>query len=162
MAEETQILQTMYAEGIRSQPCAICGQAKQRVVHQAGKPDFALCENCQSAFVLEDGGQLRMLYGRINPQYPKVRAFALKQWQRYQDVRAVAQAEQNPDPTPRLPTELEILLNQGAPSDHSQAILDLEAQKSQLFYDRAKKLEPPPRPLRETGELPDLDSLFKE
>lgn len=168
MSEDAKILQELYEEGIRSQPCAICGQSKQRVVRQKGRPDYALCDACGAVFVLEDGGGMRMMYGRIADDRPKVQAFALKQWRRYHDIKAVSESEQaeksgqQTQKSSGLPYELEILLNQGGMADSTQALLDLEAQQSQLFYDRAKKLEPPPRPLRETGDLPDLDSLFKE
>jgi hypothetical protein len=37
----------------------------------------------------------------------------------------------------------------------------LEAQKSDIFYSRMKKIEPPPRKLAETGELPNIDDLFE-
>lgn len=166
MAEQAKILWHMDDESIKWQYCAICGQQRQRIIRQAGRPDFAFCDSCQSAFVLEDGGQMRMLYGAIPENMPQTRQFALKQWHKYFDIRAQAERERTgKDPAEaQLPAELKSTAADavhGAYANAEDAILALEAQKSDIFYSRVKKLEPPPRILRETGELPDLDQLFK-
>lgn len=165
MSEQPNILKDMDDEAIKWQKCAICGEQKQRVVRQPGRPDFALCDHCRSAFVLEDGGKMQMLYGNISEKYPQVRKFALKQWHTYFEIRAIASQENPEADNTDLPTELKDTSGDtvhGTYTDSQEAILKLEAEKSDIFYSRAKKLEPPPRRLRETGELPNLDELFKD
>jgi hypothetical protein len=162
MTQNVNILQHMDDESIRWQICAICGQQKQRIVHQMNRPDFAVCDNCHSAFVLEEGGGMRMLYGKIPDELPETRQFALKQWRRYFDIRAVAERERGGAKDDDLPEELRRTLETQTPVDPQTAILELEAKQSDIFYSRAKKLEEPPRRLRETGELPNLDDLFKD
>ncbi len=165
--DNAQILQHMDDEAIRWQYCAICGQQRQRIVHSPDRPDFALCGACGSAFVLEDGGQLRMFYGRIGPNLPETRAFALKQWRAYLEVRARAQKERlgqdiDPDEFPlSLPGQAPPSQAMGY-ANMTDGVLDLEAQQSEIFYERVKKTEPPPKRLRETGELPNLDDLFAD
>lgn len=167
--ERPQILNEMDEESIHWQYCAICGEQKQRVVKTANRPDYALCDHCQSAFVLELGGKMRMLYGQLPQEMHRTRAFALNQWRKYFEVRSYAEKERNAlgkeaVAEDQIPQELQNTLDDALPitfSDHEKEILDLEAKKTDILYTRQKKLEPPPRRLRETGELPDLDDLFK-
>ncbi|MGA9193013.1 MAG: hypothetical protein WBZ24_14890 [Anaerolineales bacterium] len=59
--------------------CSICGQKTLQVVHLDAYPDYVNCDNCGSAFVVEDDGE-RVMYGKIPAQYPETRHFALQQW----------------------------------------------------------------------------------
>ncbi len=59
--------------------CAICGAELLIVVHLEELPDYVRCRNCNSAFVVEEGGE-RVLYGQIPEEYPQTRGFALRQW----------------------------------------------------------------------------------
>ncbi|MFN2109703.1 MAG: Lar family restriction alleviation protein, partial [Anaerolineae bacterium] len=59
--------------------CPICGEARLMVHHTSSLPDFVTCHSCSSAFVVEEGGE-RVLFGKINDQYPRTQQFALKQW----------------------------------------------------------------------------------
>jgi len=163
MSEQPHILQQMDDESIKWQYCAICGEQKQRIVRQPGRPDFAFCEHCHAAFVLEDGGKLRMLYGQIPENMPQTRAFALKQWRTYFEIRVTANREQTNEPD-ILPAELKPAQGviHGTYADPDEALMKLQAQQSEMFYAREKKLEAPPRVLRETSELPNLDDLFKD
>jgi hypothetical protein len=161
--QPSHILKHMDDDAIRWQYCAICGQQRQRVIRQDGRPDYALCLACRSAFILEDGSKMRMLYGFIPEVLVQTRAFALKQWRQYFEIRSQAEQERSGSESSILPTELKSQTPvQGLYATNQDAILDLEAEKSALFYDHVKKLAPPPRALRETGELPNLDDLFKD
>jgi hypothetical protein len=151
-------------EAIKWQKCAICGEQKQRIIREANKPDFATCDSCKSIFVLEDGGQFRMLYGHVSPTYPRTLRFARKKWRTYFEIRATAEKERSGELTEDLPAQLKSTAKDaihGAYADHDDAILALEAEKSDIFYSRVKKEEPPPRKLAETGELPNIDDLFE-
>lgn len=110
--------------------CAICGKRQQRVIHQNGRPDFVFCSGCQSAYVMEESEQKRLLYGQISPTMPQTRAFALKRWRSYTEVREVAESER--------------------PHENIAPPLTDQANNDAA------------RPLRETGELPNLDDLFKD
>jgi hypothetical protein len=70
---------TLEDDVAQDQACSICGQASLHVVHLAAYPDYVNCDNCGSAFVVEDGGE-RVMYGKIPAQYPETRHFALQQW----------------------------------------------------------------------------------
>ncbi len=48
----------------QDQACSICGQKRLHVVHLDAYPDYVNCDNCGSAFVVEDGGE-RVMYGKI-------------------------------------------------------------------------------------------------
>ena len=164
MVESPKVLQRMDDEAIKWQKCAICGEQKQRIIREATRPDFATCDNCKSAFVLEDGGQFRMLYGRISGSYPRTFRFAHKKWRTYFEIRAAAEMEQSGEIPEDLPSQLKPAMDNtshGTYADHDDAILKLEAEKSEIFYSRAKKIEPPPRKLAETGDLPNIDDLFE-
>ena len=159
MTEQPKILKTMGDESIKWQTCAICGERKQRIVREQGRPDYAICDNCHSAFVLENGGKLRMLYGQIPESMSATHAFAYKQWRTYFEIRNKAMQERGSDESEELPAGLKPTT---AYSSNQDALLDQKAQETDLLYSQAKKLDPPPRRLQETGELPDLDELFKD
>ena len=164
MSELPKVLRQMDDDAIRWQKCAICGEQRQRIVREADKPDFATCGNCKAAFVLEDGGEFRMLYARIPSAYPETREFASKKWRTYFEVRAAAERERTGNLPEELPAELKDTVEKGSAGtygQHDDAWMDLEAQKSEIFYSHAKKTEPPPRKLAETGELPNIDDLFE-
>jgi hypothetical protein len=65
-----------YTEGLH---CSICGQAALKVIHLDRLPDYVTCQQCGSALVVEEGGD-RVMYGKINSDYPKTQRFALRQW----------------------------------------------------------------------------------
>ena len=75
--------------------CAICTADTLRVVHVENLPDFIGCETCESAFLLEEGGD-RVFYGRIPDEYPETAEFALEQWHYLERVRESANAERQP------------------------------------------------------------------
>jgi hypothetical protein len=165
MPEAVKILWKIDDEAIRWQKCAICGQQRQRVLRQEGRPDFVLCEACHSTFILEDGGKMQMLYGRIPENMTQTRAFALKQWQVYFEICARSAQDRRQEQTvDALPAALKPQANPtiGVHATSQDAYLALEAEKAELLYNRARKLDAPPRRLRETGELPNLDDLFKD
>jgi hypothetical protein len=148
------ILWEMDDEAIRWQKCAICNQQNQRIVREPGKPNFAMCNTCGSAFVLEKGGKMRMLYGSIPRSLPETYTMGYKKWRTYFEIRAAAEREIQPSKTPSpKPGQL--------PAVSSDPYMDLEAQKSEMMYNRAKRLDKPPRQLKDTGELPPLENLFE-
>jgi len=116
-------------------------------------------------YVLEKGGKMRMFYGNIPLNMPKTREFAIKQWRSIVEVRAKAEqervAKKKPDYVPNALQGDNPLVAGMSRDDHMDAIMRLEQEKSAMFYDRVKKVEPPPRPLRETGQLPSIDHLFE-
>jgi hypothetical protein len=59
--------------------CAICGEDSLSVSHVDDLPDFVECASCESAFLVEEGGE-RVFYGKIAPGYPETESFALQQW----------------------------------------------------------------------------------
>lgn len=165
MSDEILILWDMDTDAIKWQNCAICGTQKQRIVHSLQFPDYAICDNCQSAFVLEKGSKLRMMYGNIPRELPETYEFAFKKWRTYFEIRAKAEKEKSGKSPEELPLQLKSTLESdihGKYASASDAYLDLEAQKSEIFYDRVKKNQPPPRQLKETGQLPPLDDLFED
>jgi transcription elongation factor Elf1 len=72
--------------------CPICGKASLIVHHTASLPDYVSCRSCGSAFVVEADGD-RVLYGKINDQYPRAQQFALKQWVMLEAVERRASEE---------------------------------------------------------------------
>ncbi|MBZ0305036.1 MAG: hypothetical protein K8I82_03110 [Anaerolineae bacterium] len=165
MSEQIYILWDMDNDAIRWQNCAICGQQKQRIIHTPGAPDFAVCDNCQSAFVQEKGGKMRVLYAKIPLELAETSSFALRKWRTYFEVRVQAEREKTGKSPEELPAQLKSTSEtavHGKFATASDAYLDLEAQKSELLYERQKKTQPPPRQLKQTGELPPLDDLFED
>ena len=94
--------------------CPICGEARLMVHHTSSLPDFVTCHSCSSAFVVEEGGE-RVLFGKINDQYPRTQQFALKQWvmleaierrasdERLEGEDTTAPPEVEQAPTPQIP-----------------------------------------------------------
>jgi hypothetical protein len=70
---------TLADDFAQGQACSICGQESLSVVHLDAYPDYVNCDQCGSAFVVEEGGE-RVMYGKIPAQYPETRHFALQQW----------------------------------------------------------------------------------
>lgn len=79
--------------------CFICENAALEAAQVENLPDYVVCKRCQSAFVLEDGGE-RVMYGKIADSYPETKQFALRQWRSPQEVEQHARAER---PAPDLP-----------------------------------------------------------
>jgi len=164
MSKPPKVLRKMDDEAIKWQNCAVCGQQKQRIVREPARPDFATCDNCKSAFVLEDGGQFRVLYAKIPSALPQTKSFAQKKWRTYFEVRTAAERERTGNLPDELPAELKDTAENaihGAYGQNDDAFMALEAEKSDIFYSHVKKIEPPPRKLAETGELPNIDDLFE-
>jgi hypothetical protein len=77
---------------IANMSCSICGKESLLVHHTTSLPDYVSCRNCQSAFIVEAEGS-RVLYGKINDQYPRTQQFAQKQWMELEAVGQYAAAE---------------------------------------------------------------------
>ncbi len=82
--------------------CPICGEASLNVHHTASLPDYVSCRSCGSAFVVEADGE-RVLYGKINDQYPRTQQFALKQWVMLEAVERRASDEREEEDTTAPP-----------------------------------------------------------
>ncbi len=65
--------------------CAVCGATSLQVSHLKAYPDFVVCSQCGSGFVVEDGGD-HVLYGNISESYPHARELALRRWALPEDV----------------------------------------------------------------------------
>ena len=65
--------------------CAVCGATSLKVSHLKSYPDFVVCSQCGSGFVVEDGGD-HVLYGNIPESYPHARELALRRWALPEDV----------------------------------------------------------------------------
>jgi hypothetical protein len=70
---------TLDDDDINGLSCAICGNPNLKIVHVETYPDFVICDRCDSAFVIENEGSW-IMYGKIPPEYPMTREFALRQW----------------------------------------------------------------------------------
>jgi hypothetical protein len=86
--------------------CAICGADALSVNHVPNLPDYVGCAECQSAFLVEEGGD-RVFYGQIAAGYEETERFALKQWAWIEAVETRArverprpEGEQDPLPDP--------------------------------------------------------------
>jgi transcription elongation factor Elf1 len=86
--------------------CPICGKASLIVHHTASLPDFVSCRSCGSAFVVEADGD-RVLYGKINDQYPRAQQFALKQWVMLEAVERRASDERAEEEETTAPPAVE-------------------------------------------------------
>jgi hypothetical protein len=82
--------------------CFICGNPTLQPVHVENLPDYVVCKKCQSAFVLEDGGE-RILYGKIGEGYPETSGFALRQWHSPEEVESYALRERPASERPAAP-----------------------------------------------------------
>jgi len=128
MSEQPQILRKLDDRAIREQICAICGEKKQKVVHKHGVPDYAICRRCRSTFVVEDSDDMRMLYGTIPYNMPQTRAFALKQWQSYDEIISIASRERDGKGLETVPDELRTAVYStlhGKYANPQDAILDI-------------------------------------
>jgi hypothetical protein len=85
-------LEDNYTEGVH---CSICGQTALKVVHLDRLPDYVTCKQCGSAHVVEEGGD-RVMYGKINSDYPKTQRFALRQWAWAEAIEKRAAIERSP------------------------------------------------------------------
>ncbi|OGO18025.1 MAG: hypothetical protein A2Z14_15805 [Chloroflexi bacterium RBG_16_48_8] len=70
---------TLEDENIQGMKCAICGNPDLIVIHVEKYPDFASCNRCGAAFVVENEGSW-VMYGKIPAEYPQTSQFALRQW----------------------------------------------------------------------------------
>jgi hypothetical protein len=160
MTDEAKVLAHMDDEAIRWQKCAICGEQKQKVIRTAGRPDFAFCQHCEAAFILEDGGKMRLYYGNIPMTFPQTRAFALRQWHTYFEINARGEAERAQKAETEQSPDIPVGASIGQYANHEEALADLSAQATELIYAASKKT--PSRRLKETGQLPSLDGLFHD
>lgn len=83
--------------------CPICGQLTLKVFHTDRLPDYVACGNCESAFIVEDGGD-RVLFGKISDSYPRTQQFALRQWAWIEAIERWASEERPPEPGPSPPS----------------------------------------------------------
>lgn len=79
--------------------CAICGADALSVNHVPNLPDYVTCSECNSAFLVEEGGD-RVFYGQIATGYEDTERFALKQWAWLEAIETRAREER-----PRLEGE---------------------------------------------------------
>jgi hypothetical protein len=82
--------------------CPICAHVELKLVQLERLPDYITCGNCESAFVREEGGQ-RLMYGKINPDYPSTSQFALRQWVWPEAIDQRASSERPSTPLPPAP-----------------------------------------------------------
>ncbi|NIS82316.1 MAG: hypothetical protein GTO14_19390 [Anaerolineales bacterium] len=75
--------------------CPICGQVTLKVTHVERLPDFVSCGNCESAFLVEEGGD-RVMFGKIQEAYPQTQRFALRSWAFIEAVARHAASERPP------------------------------------------------------------------
>ncbi len=80
---------------IHNLTCAICAADALHVVHVDNLPDFVACSKCESAFLLEDGGE-RVFFGQIPDEYPETKSIALEQWTSLNRVRESTADEREP------------------------------------------------------------------
>ena len=100
-------------------PCAICGQPALSIVHNERLPDFVVCSQCGSAFVVEEGGE-RVMYGKIDPSYPDTSRFALREWAWLEAVARKADIERQVEDAveePEAPAEPEFLPSEPTPDE---------------------------------------------
>jgi hypothetical protein len=99
---------------ISGMTCAICTKPALHIVHVEEYPDFVHCQNCDSAFVVENEGSW-VMYGKIPEDYPETREFALKQWswldavsqraEEEREERGAAEVAAEPKAEPPTPEE---------------------------------------------------------
>lgn len=70
---------TLNEEYIDGLSCAICGNPNLTINRVEKYPDFVSCDQCGSAFVVENEGSW-VMYGKIPADYPLTSQFALRQW----------------------------------------------------------------------------------
>jgi hypothetical protein len=77
---------------ITDRKCSICGAAALGVVHVKDLPDFILCSDCDSSFLVatEDA---YVMYGKIPNSFPETQQLALGKWMLAEEVSKIALGE---------------------------------------------------------------------
>ena len=89
---EHQPLKTLDDGYTAGRTCAVCGESTLSVVHVENLPDYVLCMNCDSAFVLNQAADWAM-YGSISNDYPATGQMVLKRWTTLEAVETMANSE---------------------------------------------------------------------
>ncbi len=101
-------LKTVDDEYAAGRACAVCGESTLSVVHVENLPDYVMCMNCESAFILNEAADWAM-YGSFSHDYPKTGQLVLKRWTTLEAVHTMANSERisendvnepESDPTP--------------------------------------------------------------
>lgn len=142
-----------YIEGKR---CAICGRPSLKVFHNANLPDYVVCSGCQSAFVVEDGGE-RVMYGKISEDYPQTSTFALRQWAWLEAVDRKSTSERSPADT-RAGQAVPLDTRPDPPVKPAQAPLDTGPDPIAVPTPLDTGPETPSEPSEEEGAPPALPS----
>ena len=95
---------TLNDEFIEGLSCAICGNPNLTINHVENYPDFVSCDQCGSAFVVENEGSW-VMYGKIPADYPLTSQFALRQWTWLDAVAQRAADEREMGTSPVVPEE---------------------------------------------------------
>lgn len=132
-----------YTEGKR---CAICGRLALKVFHNANLPDYVICSGCESAFVVEDGGE-RVMYGKISEEYPQTTKFALRQWAWLEAVDRKATTERSPADT-RAGQAIPLDTKPDPPTPPAQAPLDTGPDPLAIAVPTPLDTGPEKRPLQ--------------
>jgi len=155
-------LEDSYVTDLR---CAICSSTDLSVVHLRKFPDYVSCNACQSAFVVEAGGDW-VMYGNITADLPKTRAFALKQWtwldavaKRAEDERQEqAEAIQSETPLAEAPSQPETLVSSEIEAPQSDKSMQRRSPDPQPEPGNAEAAIAPPSPgaaVQEPGPAPE-------
>ena len=72
--------------------CAVCGESTLSVVHVDNLPDYVLCMNCESAFIVNQAADWAM-YGSVSHDYPATGKMVLKRWTTLEAVETIANSE---------------------------------------------------------------------
>ncbi len=89
---EHQPLKTLDDKYTAGRACAVCGESTLSVVHVENLPDYVLCMNCDSAFILNQAADWAM-YGSISNDYPATGQMVLKRWTTLEAVETMANSE---------------------------------------------------------------------
>ena len=89
---EHQPLKTLDDGYTSGRACAVCGESTLSVVHVEILPDYVLCINCDSAFILNQAADWAM-YGSISNDYPATGQMVLKRWTTLEAVETMANSE---------------------------------------------------------------------
>ncbi len=89
---EHQPLKTLDDGYTAGRACAVCGESTLSVVHVENLPDYVLCMNCDSAFILNRAADWAM-YGSISNDYPATGQMVLKRWTTLEAVETMANSE---------------------------------------------------------------------
>lgn len=170
-------IEDKYVEGLT---CAICESPELSVTHVDVYPDFVLCGNCASAFVVEDEGNW-IMYGKIDVDLPVTREFALRQWtwldavrQRAQDEREQVAARSTVEtedvspfeelPTPaQTPSLIDEITEIEQPTPPSELVPEFESvEPAEVFSGLETPAEPSSDLEEELWERPAVDALVPE